>query len=220
VIKQQRVCWRHKILFLLKGIPFPIPVNYWEHNNIIIINWISICKNFPGCNCSRSFRHWFTSISCSAHWEIFSWSASSDIISNLGCVMSLPCTFYMICLVAININGQQTNFAGNHKNIFNDARVPWSEYRYYDPKTVGLDFEGMISDIKVCCRSVTLHSKKNSPFCVESFDGHPKLRAAVSFISFFVFLTTSICTSVLSSLSPSLPLGMGSAQACDWIIHY
>ncbi|KAJ7958542.1 Aspartate aminotransferase [Quillaja saponaria] len=37
---------------------------------------------------------------------------------------------------------------GNHKNIFNDAKVPWSEYRYYDPKTVGLDFEGMISDIK------------------------------------------------------------------------
>jgi hypothetical protein len=38
---------------------------------------------------------------------------------------------------------------GNHKNIFNDARVPWSEYRYYDPKTVGLDFEGMIADIQV-----------------------------------------------------------------------
>ncbi|KAK8509348.1 hypothetical protein V6N12_018426 [Hibiscus sabdariffa] len=37
---------------------------------------------------------------------------------------------------------------GNHKNIFNDARVPWSEYRYYDPKTVGLDFEGMIVGIK------------------------------------------------------------------------
>ncbi|OEL38468.1 Aspartate aminotransferase, chloroplastic [Dichanthelium oligosanthes] len=37
---------------------------------------------------------------------------------------------------------------GNHKNIFNDARVPWSEYRYYDPKTVGLDFEGMIADIE------------------------------------------------------------------------
>ncbi|GKC17347.1 aspartate aminotransferase, chloroplastic, partial [Tanacetum coccineum] len=33
---------------------------------------------------------------------------------------------------------------GNHKNIFNDARVSWSEYRYYDPKTDGLDFEGMI----------------------------------------------------------------------------
>lgn len=39
--------------------------------------------------------------------------------------------------------------AGNHKNIFNDAKVPWSEYRYYDPKTIGLDFDGMLSDIKV-----------------------------------------------------------------------
>ncbi|KAH9571250.1 hypothetical protein CY35_02G085200 [Sphagnum magellanicum] len=37
---------------------------------------------------------------------------------------------------------------GNHKNILNDAGVPWSEYRYFDPKTVGLDFEGMIADIK------------------------------------------------------------------------
>lgn len=43
--------------------------------------------------------------------------------------------------------------AGNHKNIFNDARVPWSEYRYYDPKTVGLDFDGMIEDIKVMSAS-------------------------------------------------------------------
>lgn len=40
-------------------------------------------------------------------------------------------------------------WTGNHKNIFNDARVPWSEYRYYDPRTVGLDFDGMIADIKV-----------------------------------------------------------------------
>lgn len=37
---------------------------------------------------------------------------------------------------------------GNHKNILNDAGVPWSEYRYFDPKTVGLDFDGMIADIK------------------------------------------------------------------------
>lgn len=40
-------------------------------------------------------------------------------------------------------------FAGNHKNIFNDAGVPWKEYRYFDPKTVGLDFEGMMKDIEV-----------------------------------------------------------------------
>lgn len=48
-----------------------------------------------------------------------------------------------------NSSEWNSNIAGNHKNIFNDAKVPWSEYRYYDPKTVGLDFDGMISDIKV-----------------------------------------------------------------------
>ena len=31
---------------------------------------------------------------------------------------------------------------GNHKNIFGDERVEWRTYRYFDPKTVGLDFEG------------------------------------------------------------------------------
>lgn len=54
---------------------------------------------------------------------------------------------------------------GNHKNIFNDARVPWSEYRYYDPKTVGLDFEGMISDIKEAPQGsfVLLHGCAHNP---------------------------------------------------------
>eukprot|EP01018_Ginkgo_biloba_P039621 Gb_17765 [translate_table: standard] len=54
---------------------------------------------------------------------------------------------------------------GNHKNIFNDAGVPWSEYRYYDPKTVGLDFEGMIADIKAAPNGsfVLLHGCAHNP---------------------------------------------------------
>ncbi|XP_057800013.1 LOW QUALITY PROTEIN: aspartate aminotransferase, chloroplastic [Salvia miltiorrhiza] len=54
---------------------------------------------------------------------------------------------------------------GNHKNIFGDARVPWSEYRYYDPKTVGLDFDGMISDIKAAPEGsfVLLHGCAHNP---------------------------------------------------------
>ncbi|XP_068647456.1 aspartate aminotransferase, chloroplastic-like [Aristolochia californica] len=54
---------------------------------------------------------------------------------------------------------------GNHKNIFNDARVPWSEYRYYNPKTVGLDFEGMIADIKAAPDGsfVLLHGCAHNP---------------------------------------------------------
>ncbi|KAJ9167681.1 hypothetical protein P3X46_019295 [Hevea brasiliensis] len=54
---------------------------------------------------------------------------------------------------------------GNHKNIFNDARVPWSEYRYYDPKTVGLDFEGMIADLKAAPEGsfILLHGCAHNP---------------------------------------------------------
>ena len=54
---------------------------------------------------------------------------------------------------------------GNHKNIFNDAGVSWSEYRYYDPKTVGLDFEGMIVDIKATPSGsfVLLHGCAHNP---------------------------------------------------------
>ncbi|XP_047339559.1 aspartate aminotransferase, chloroplastic-like [Impatiens glandulifera] len=54
---------------------------------------------------------------------------------------------------------------GNHKNIFNDARVPWSEYRYYDPKTVGLDFDGMMSDIKSAPEGsfILLHGCAHNP---------------------------------------------------------
>ncbi|XP_027085431.1 aspartate aminotransferase, chloroplastic [Coffea arabica] len=54
---------------------------------------------------------------------------------------------------------------GNHKNIFNDARVPWSEYRYYDPSTVGLDFDGMIADIKAAPEGsfVLLHGCAHNP---------------------------------------------------------
>ncbi|KAL8475224.1 hypothetical protein ACS0TY_031585 [Phlomoides rotata] len=54
---------------------------------------------------------------------------------------------------------------GNHKNIFNDAGVPWSEYCYYDPKTIGLDFDGMISDIKAAPEGsfVLLHGCAHNP---------------------------------------------------------
>ncbi|CAN6918788.1 unnamed protein product [Brassica oleracea] len=54
---------------------------------------------------------------------------------------------------------------GNHKNIFNDAKVPWSEYRYYDSKTIGLDFEGMIADIKEAPEGsfILLHGCAHNP---------------------------------------------------------
>ena len=34
------------------------------------------------------------------------------------------------------------------QNIFGDAGVEWKMYKYFDPKTVGLDFEGLMEDIR------------------------------------------------------------------------
>ncbi|RWR91085.1 Aspartate aminotransferase, chloroplastic [Cinnamomum micranthum f. kanehirae] len=53
----------------------------------------------------------------------------------------------------------------NHKNIFDDAGVPWSEYRYYEPKTVSVDFDGMISDIKAAPDGsfIVLHGCAHNP---------------------------------------------------------
>ena len=37
---------------------------------------------------------------------------------------------------------------GNPRNIFSDSGVEWQNYRYFDPSTVGLDFTGMMEDIR------------------------------------------------------------------------
>lgn len=34
------------------------------------------------------------------------------------------------------------------QNIFADAGVEWKWYRYFDPATVGLDFEGLMEDLR------------------------------------------------------------------------
>lgn len=36
----------------------------------------------------------------------------------------------------------------NHKAVFSDAGLKVEQYRYYDKNTIGLDFEGLIADIK------------------------------------------------------------------------
>lgn len=36
----------------------------------------------------------------------------------------------------------------NHKAVFNHAGLDVEQYRYYDKSTIGLDFEGLIADVK------------------------------------------------------------------------
>jgi len=54
---------------------------------------------------------------------------------------------------------------GNHRNIFADAGVEWKYYRYFDPETVGLDFEGMKEDIKAAPKGsiIVLHGCAHNP---------------------------------------------------------
>ena len=58
---------------------------------------------------------------------------------------------------------------GNHKNIFADAGVEWAEYRYYDSKTVGLDLEGMLTDLRAAPEGsvVVLHGCAHNPTGVD-----------------------------------------------------
>jgi aspartate/tyrosine/aromatic aminotransferase len=44
----------------------------------------------------------------------------------------------------------------NHHSIWRDAGVQRTEFRYYNPETKGLDFEGMMEDLEVCSRTLLL----------------------------------------------------------------
>lgn len=53
----------------------------------------------------------------------------------------------------------------NHKNIFTLAGVKWANYRYFNPETVGLNFDGMIEDIKTAPTGsvILLHGCAHNP---------------------------------------------------------
>mmetsp|Transcript_22395 Transcript_22395/g.76051 ORF Transcript_22395/g.76051 Transcript_22395/m.76051 type:complete len:431 (-) Transcript_22395:273-1565(-) len=67
----------------------------------------------------------------------------------------------------------------NHHNIWRDAGVEEVKYRYYDPTTRGLDFEGMVQDLETADRGsvVLLHACAHNPTGV---DPTPEQWAALS----------------------------------------
>ncbi|PWZ01414.1 hypothetical protein BCV70DRAFT_157976 [Testicularia cyperi] len=58
---------------------------------------------------------------------------------------------------------------GNHTPIFRDSGLEVKQYRYYDKKTVGLDFQGMIDDLKSAPAGsiVLLHACAHNPTGVD-----------------------------------------------------
>jgi len=57
----------------------------------------------------------------------------------------------------------------NHKNVFQDAGFEWEAYNYYDPTTKGLNFDGMIADLKAAPNNqiVLLHACAHNPTGVD-----------------------------------------------------
>ena len=58
---------------------------------------------------------------------------------------------------------------GNHTPIFKDSGLEVKQYRYYDKETVGLDFKGMLDDIKAAPEKsiVLLHACAHNPTGVD-----------------------------------------------------
>ncbi len=58
---------------------------------------------------------------------------------------------------------------GNHANIFRDSGLDVRQYRYFDPKTLGLDLEGMLTDLKAAPAGsvVLIHACAHNPTGVD-----------------------------------------------------
>ena len=57
----------------------------------------------------------------------------------------------------------------NHTAVFKDSGLKVEKYRYYDPQSIGLDFDGMLSDIKALPKGsiVLLHACAHNPTGVD-----------------------------------------------------
>lgn len=57
----------------------------------------------------------------------------------------------------------------NHAAVFKDSGLKVEKYRYYNPQTIGLDFEGMIADIKAMPKNsiILLHACAHNPTGVD-----------------------------------------------------
>jgi aspartate aminotransferase, mitochondrial len=57
----------------------------------------------------------------------------------------------------------------NHNGVFNACDLEIKQYRYYDPKTIGLDIEGMLADLRAAKEGsvILLHACAHNPTGVD-----------------------------------------------------
>lgn len=69
---------------------------------------------------------------------------------------------HLVVLIGVQTVWLPTPTWGNHVPIFKHAGMDVKQYRYYDPKTCGFDFNGAIEDLQVCgyCRKHFIESTR------------------------------------------------------------
>lgn len=57
----------------------------------------------------------------------------------------------------------------NHKNVIRDSGLVFKDYTYYEPKTKGLNLEGMLADLKNAPKKtvVLMHACAHNPTGVD-----------------------------------------------------
>ncbi|PHH76993.1 hypothetical protein CDD80_1015 [Ophiocordyceps camponoti-rufipedis] len=78
----------------------------------------------------------------------------------------------------------------NHSAVFSDAGLKVEQYRYYDKKTIGLDFDGMMADIKGAPRGsiILLHACAHNPTGIDPTEEQWKeISAEIKKLGHFAF---------------------------------
>jgi len=83
---------------------------------------------------------------------------------------------------------------GNHKAVFTNSGLKVRTYRYFDKKTKGLDFEGMIEDLQNATpgSTVLLHTCAHNPTGVDpTLDQWKRIYQVVKTRGLFPFFDTA-----------------------------
>ena len=106
------------------------------------------------------------------------------------------------------------------QNIFADAGVEWKMYRYFEPKTVGLDFEGMMEDLRGAPEGsvVVLHGARSSaPFPTAALHCISQALCIPHGLSFPVHRCCAWLGHLCMGLAHPLPAASSEAFPCDGV---
>ncbi len=126
---------------------------YGEEASVLADNRVAGIQALSGTGACRLFADFQRRFKPESHIfiPVPTWAkyASSDDLHSLQVVPSeqtnvvytIVVFFFLVLMCSLDVC--------SHHNIWRDAHVPQHTFRYYDPATKGLDFAGLMEDVKV-----------------------------------------------------------------------